>query len=875
MPDAQPDHELEHDTEPRQADLWQGPPAAPAPSFLMGPPPAPPAWPDPLPFIDQHYGLAGELETLREEPPAFRLYHPEVTCRLDFTRDPLEAERFHAEAAILSHLRLASGHNDIPEPLAASDGAFVVDPDDTDAEWPLAARMLALPQAEPAGTRLPDKAMHMARIGHYLARLTRDLDAVQPAQGEDDLPALRAGADLRQAGPAIVKLLRDVTDPAIRDPIAKVMVAALRRVQPLGPELRTQLIHHHLIGSDLLGRSLDGDWQPTGFADTAALGQGWTIAALAAACAELVDTDADGALDILPAVRAFHAELPLLDVEVKALWPLTVARIGLLRSAAERQAALDPQDGGEALEEARKRFRVASSVHPAVMEAALFDALDWPVPDMPALEPLLPDVDASQIRIVDLSVESPLFAAGNFEDPDIDWRLLARTAWDTKMGATRFGEFRLSHSLQASCGDSQNFALHVDLCLPAGAEAHAPVGGMLRQADGKLVLTGKEATLHLEGLDCVLADDTALFAGDRLGIVAGGPGSVGGLRIRLCREPDLTPPLFATERMAGAWRRLALSPSAILGVDLDAPLFRATSPVRGWGDRLFDGHGRSFVDLSGAAGLLGYGHPVMADAAYHQWLLLNGLAGTKAQADYREALLARMPASYDTIVALTDGMQAMDFALELSHQIAEGGEPPRIADERRTGFGRLGNVFWQFERDDEKPDIIVTGSPVPGEALAAVITTRSLLPVDVTVPPMTAGAVACRIATAVLQALDDDALRDNARTCGRALHARLQDLLANRPALVSIEGEGLAIDLVLQGLEPMDLARTVAGHGVLLHATGGNRLALTAPLCLSMASIDRLAQALALALPASEPEVVPPQEETQHAPLSEEEALPI
>lgn len=875
MPDAQPDHELEHDTEPRQADEWQGPPTAPALSSPMGPPAAPPAWPDPQAFIDHHYGLAGTLEALDGTPASFLLHQPDVTCRLDFTRDPLEAERFHAEAAILSHLRLASGHHDIPEPLAASDGALVVEPDDTGAEWPLTARLLALPQAQPAGKTLAAGPAAVARIGSYLARMTRDLEAVQPPEGEDDLPDLRASEDLRQAGPAIVKLLRDVTDPAIRDPIAKVMVAALRRVQPLGPELRTQLIHHHLIGADLLGHGTGEAWQPSGFADTAALGQGWTIAALAAACAELVDTDADGALDILPAVRAFHAELPLLDVEVKALWPLTVARIGLLRSVAERQASLPPQATGDTLDKARRRFDVASGIHPAVMEAALFDALDWPVPDVPALEPLLPGVDASLIRIVDLSVESPLFAAGNFEDPEIDWRLLARTAWDTKMGATRFGEFRLSRSLQAKRGDSQNFALHVDLCLPAGAQAHAPMGGMLHQSDGKLVLAGKEATLHLEGLDCVLADDTALFAGDRIGVVAGSPGSVGGLRIRLCREPDLTPPLFATQRMAGAWRRLALSPSTILNVTLDAPDMPAASPVRGWGDRLFDGHGRSFVDLSGAAGLLGYGHPAMADAAYHQWLLLNGLAGTKAQADYREALLARLPASYDTVVALTDGMQAMDLATALAQQIAQDGQVIRIADERRTGFGRLGSVFFQFERDDETPDIIVTGSPVPGEALAAVITTRSLLPVDFLVPPMTAGAVACRIATAVLQALDDDALRDNAFTAGMALHERLQDLLSDRPALVSIEGEGLAIDLVLDGVEPMDLARAVAGHGVLLHATGGNRVALTAPLCLSLSSIDRLAQALAAVLPRTEPSVVPIETDEEAAPLPEEEALPM
>ncbi|WP_170975811.1 aminotransferase class III-fold pyridoxal phosphate-dependent enzyme [Rhizobium sp. FY34] len=857
MDDAQPHHETEQETELFKADHPQGPPEWQA------------AWPDPAAFLEAYYGLSGEIGVLQKNPPSFLLKQAELTCRLDFTRDPVEAERFHAEAAILLHLRLASGQVDVPEPLAAADGTWVVEPDGTDVELPLSARLLTLPQAEPSTKSLRPSSDASARIGTYLAHLIRDLEAAQPGESDDDMPLLRATSDLRQAGPAIVKLLRDVSDADIRDPIAKVMVSALRRVQPLGPHLRTQLIHHHPIGIDLLGQIVDGNWQPSGFVDPSPLGQGWVVALLAASCAELVGMGTDGALDILPAVMAFHAHYPLLAEEVKALWPLTVVRIGLLRSTAERQAAHGTATAAvdSVLEEARRRFDVASSVHPAVMEAALFDALGWPLPETPELELLLPEIDATQIRLVDLSVESPLFVAGNFEDPDIDWRLLARAAWETQMGATRFGEFRLSRSLQQDRAENQNFALHVDFCLPAGAQVHAPIGGMLKQLDGRLVLSGKEATLQLEGLDCILADETALFAGDRMGIVAGREGSVGGLRIRLCREPDLTPPLFATERMAGAWKRLALSPSLILGTNLDAPASRAASPVRGWRDRLYDSHGRCFVDLSGAAGLLGYGHPVMAEAAYSQWLLLNGLAGTKAQADFRTALLAHMPKRFDRVLALSDGMQAMEFAHELARAHSGDDKPLRIADERRTGFGRLGDVFWQFERDEDMPDIIVTGSPVPGEALAAVIVSSDRLPPALleTLPAPTAGAVACRIGTAVLETLDDEPLREQAREVGEALHHHLQSLLKDRPALAAIEGEGLAIDLVLEGMEPMELARTVAGHGVLLHATGGDRVALTAPLCLSITAVDRLVRALDLALPLAHPSVAQPEAPQQEA----------
>ncbi len=52
---------------------------------------------------------------------------------------------------------------------------------------------------------------------------------------------------------------------------------------------------------------------------------------------------------------------------------------------------------------------------------------------------------------------------------------------------------------------------------------------------------------------------------------SGAEGSVGGLRLQLCRDQDLVPPLFARPDHAHAWRRICLSPSALFGIDLDAP----------------------------------------------------------------------------------------------------------------------------------------------------------------------------------------------------------------------------------------------------------------------------------------------------------------
>ena len=53
--------------------------------------------------------------------------------------------------------------------------------------------------------------------------------------------------------------------------------------------------------------------------------------------------------------------------------------------------------------------------------------------------------------------------------------------------------------------------------------------------------------------------------------LAGAAGGVGGLRIQLCRDPDLVPPLFAKPQQSAIWRRICPSPSRVLGVGIDAP----------------------------------------------------------------------------------------------------------------------------------------------------------------------------------------------------------------------------------------------------------------------------------------------------------------
>jgi Ser/Thr protein kinase RdoA (MazF antagonist)/acetylornithine/succinyldiaminopimelate/putrescine aminotransferase len=817
----------------------------------------PQVFPDPDDVLARSYGLSGEVMPIAGNSHAYIFASEELSYRLDFTGDEAEQARFQHQAQVLDSLIERQDLVQGPLPIRDTYDAFVVPLQTLEGETPCWARLLRLPDGVALGRDKAPSLTEARALGQFAARLILALETDTPGEDGEQPPSLTSTRDLRQAGPTVVKLLRAVGDSSVRDPVAKTMVAALRQIQPLGPQLRIRVLHHQPVRADVLGESVEGGWRPTSFLSADALGEGWIVASLAALCADLIVSGDTHILDFLPAVAGFHQELPLVEEELKALWPLTLISIGLLRSKAEHEAVFAESDETlSARQAARDLFLRATAVHPAFMDAAILDAVEWPRDAAPELGLLLPEIDADAIRVVDLSVTSPLFAEGNWQDPEIDWRLLARIAWDSRMGATRFGEYRFSRAEGAGGQEAENYALHVDLCVPAGIVAVAPMGGIVHHLENRLVLVAKEASLYLEGLDSVLADGTALFAGDRLGVVAGSDGAVGGLRIRICRTADLMPPLFAPARYARLWSRLVLSPSLLFGRDLDAPSASRQPLARGWQDTVFDGQGRSFVDLSGAAGLLGHGNADMAEAAYRQWMTLAGLQGTQAEADFRAALLHLLPDDFE-ILALTDEASAMAMAETLATQFADDGETLTIADERRHGLGRLGTCLWRFEREELLPDLIVTGSPVPGEPLAAVV--MKTVYADIETPPtgVLPGAVACRVGCAVLETLGDGAIRERASTTALHLGAQLEKIGKWMPDLLTVEGEGLALDILLpdESLSSFDLARQLAAHGILLpRPKSAERLELAAPLCLTRQSADRLAQALVAVLLKLRPE---------------------
>lgn len=613
-------------------------------------------------LLRDHWGLSGQIFPVEEsQGRGYLVDNGHLRYFLEI-RQPTDEPALHVEHDVTRHIIRSPDGPPVPEPVATKEGADIL-VTAIDGENHV-LRLLTVLDGDPPPEDRDVTAETAAALGTLAASLAKSLEDF-----DRDIWNGEHEEELRKAGPRTVSLLSAVTDQEARDMIARAMVTALRRIHPLTPAFRTGLTLPDLGAGDLVGETEGPDWHPTGVTDLSGLSLNWYVAALAKTCARIVSSQGGEPSAILPTVSAYHAVDPLNAGELEAIWPLVIADIAFSAALAENRHALAPEDEAAA-EEAKGRRQIlanASTVTAAYMHASILDACR--VETVPLdLGPLLPDVDAEKIKLVDLGPKSPLFHGGNWMEPDCDWRLLARAAWETGMGSTRYGEYRLSRAKpEAGAVEPQNVALHVDICLPTGTVLAAPFNGKVVQLSPQLALRGEAMTLLLEGMETELGEGTDVSAGDRLGTVAGAADSVGGLRLRLSSDPDSDPPLFCRPSDAAIWRRLAPSPSPLFGIDCDAPPAISGREVRGWREFVYDETGCTLLDFSGKAPLIGHSNPSLATVSYQQHLRLTAAYDGSAEAEaLRQALLEIAPADFTDVVLFADRRAAMEAMLEIA-----------------------------------------------------------------------------------------------------------------------------------------------------------------------------------------------------------------
>ena len=193
-----------------------------------------------------------------------------------------------------------------------------------------------------------------------------------------------------------------------------------------------------------------------------------------------------------------------------------------------------------------------------------------------------------------------------------------------------------------------------------------------------------------------------------------------------------------------------------------------------------------------------------------------------------------------------------------------------VVDEVQAGFGRTGDHFWGFEAHGVVPDLVTLGKPIAnGYPMAAVVTrseiARSFARSGDFFSSFGGNPVACAAALAVLDVLEREGLRENARRVGARLRAGCEGLSAHRKLVGDVRGGGLLLGVELvRDRETRDPApsetRAVVERlreaGVLVGIEGPSRnvVKIRPPLVFSSADADRLLEALDAALAAVERE---------------------
>ena len=640
-------------------------------------------------LLQDHYGLSGSLQMLGSQQDLnFRLQAPQKRYVLKICHGSYAVAELEAQHAALGFLR-AKGLP-VPAVLSSQSGEQLLE--------------LNI-DGQPLRVRLLDyiEGQALTRIKHMEPRLVAELGClcarVDQALASFTHPGLERTLqwDPRHAQALINHLLPILDNNPQQARVKAAADQAWEHLQPLINDLPSQAVHLDITDDNAVwARDEQRQWQLQGVIDFGDLMHTWRIADLSVTCAALLHHAEGDPLRILPAVEAYHALNPLNAAELKALWPLVVARAAVLVLSSEQQVSIDPGNSysRDNLAHEWEIFDVATSVPFELMQAAILQVTGHE-PAALALKgsaSLLPASVAAQVVGVDLGVLSEHYQAGNWEQPGIDQHLLAQQASVSGAACSFYGQYRLSQTHIDNPAEPATFALHVELHLPIATVLQAPWPGTWRQyGEDSGCLEGSECSLWLHGLGQAPGDGQALASGQSLGT----SGAL--LRVQLCRVAGLYPPAFVVPSRAQAWEALCPSPQAILGVACDAePLVDAQALLarrdasfarsqkhyyqqpphieRGWRNYLFDMQGRAYLDMLNNVAVLGHGHPRMVVESARQWSLLNTNSRFHyaAIAEFSERLLALAPSGMDRVFLVNSGTEANDLAIRLAWAYSGG-----------------------------------------------------------------------------------------------------------------------------------------------------------------------------------------------------------
>ncbi|MBW2015901.1 MAG: aminotransferase class III-fold pyridoxal phosphate-dependent enzyme [Deltaproteobacteria bacterium] len=363
-----------------------------------------------------------------------------------------------------------------------------------------------------SGRPLGQISRHSSDLFQDLGRRVAQLDR---ALADFDHPGAHRAFhwDLARAEEVIGEYGPLIKEPEIRRLVEQCMAEFERDVRPLLPGLRKSVIHndandYNVIvggGQDLYSRGQ----RVTGIIDFGDMVYSYTVADLAVALAYAVLDKPDPLGVAAQVVEGYHAEFPLEEPEIRALFGLVKMRLCLSASVAAWQVRQRPEDDYLVVSQGpiRKTLPVLSAIPPRFAEAVLREACGLaPVPRALVVtewlkgrkEPYAPilgfDMEKEPCIVLDLGVGSPLVKGDPSEnrEPELTERIFGKMEeTGALVGIGRYNEARLYHMPpfkvgEGPVGEYRTVHLGMDLFSRPGTPVHTPLPGIIHAfADNK------------------------------------------------------------------------------------------------------------------------------------------------------------------------------------------------------------------------------------------------------------------------------------------------------------------------------------------------------------------------------------------------------
>ena len=177
-----------------------------------------------------------------------------------------------------------------------------------------------------------------------------------------------------------------------------------------------------------------------------------------------------------------------------------------------------------------------------------------------------------------------------------------------------------------------------------------------------------------------------------------------------------------------------------------------------------------------------------------------------------------------------------------------------MLDEIQTGIGRTGQWF-AFQHEGIVPDVMTLakglGNGIPIGACLARGKAAELFTPGSHGSTFGGNPLACRVACTVLDIIEGQQLRENARCQGERLLDRLHMELVDDPNVSAIRGQGLMIGIELK--QPIrDLPLIAArDHSLLINVTRGQIIRLLPPLTIDEREVEMIVRGVALSIKAA------------------------